>query len=107
MVYLIANRPPEQQKEAFVRYGHLTVADARKLAAQDQPGKPEKPLTGAGRPRNFVLSIGDDDLPIAYISTSLTAKEWKRRGGARSFWKAMQELVNRRDIQDRLSDELD
>jgi len=106
VVYMIANRPPEEQREAFQQFGHLTVAAARKIAGFDQPGKPEKPVQGAGRPRNFVLSIHDDDLPIAYISTGLTAREWKRRGGAKAFWKAIRELVNRREIQDRLTEEL-
>ncbi len=106
VVYLIANRPPEQQRDAFEQFGHLTVAAARKIAAFGQPGKPEKPVQGTGRPRNFVLSIQDDELPIAYVSTGLTAQEWKRRGGAKAFWKAIHQLVNRKDIQDRLADEL-
>jgi hypothetical protein len=106
VVYLIANRPPEQQREAYQRFGHLTVAAARKIAAFEQMGKPDKPVAGAGRPRNFVLSVQDEESPIAYISTSLTAHEWKRRGGAREFWKAIQALGNDRAFQDRLTDEL-
>jgi hypothetical protein len=106
VVFLIANRPPQEQRHAFEQFGRLTVAAARKVAAFAEPGKPEKPIQGTGRPRNFVLSIQDEDLPIAYISTGLTAQEWKRRGGAKAFWKAIQQLVNRKDIQDRLSDQL-
>ena len=106
VVYLIANHPPEQQREAFEQFGHLTVAAARKIAAFGQPGKPDKPVQGIGRPRNFVLSIQDEELPIAYISTGLTPQEWQRRGGAKAFWTAIQQLVNRKDIQDRLIDDL-
>jgi hypothetical protein len=55
VVYIIANRPPEVQPEAYERYGHLTVATARKLLQQQESSRPAVPLTGAGRPRNFVL----------------------------------------------------
>lgn len=105
VVYLIANRPGEQHQDALRRYGHLTVAGARKLLAQER-SKPEIPVTGAGRPRNYVLAVKSDDAAITYISTAYTPQEWKRRGGAKAFWKSIQELVNRREIQDRLVDDL-
>jgi hypothetical protein len=106
VIFLIANRPPEEHRDAFERFGELTVTAARKLAGLEQPGKPEHKLTGPGRPRNYVLAVKDEDIPIAYISTDLTTQEWQRRGGARAFWDSIRELVNRRDLQDRLTDDL-
>lgn len=105
VVFQIANRPPDEQREAFTRYGHLTVAELRRvLVAERTP--PATAITAAGRPRNYVLAVRNDDSEITYISTDLTPLQWKKRGGARAFWKAIQALGNTREVQDRLKEDL-
>lgn len=106
VIVAIANRPPEEHRSAFRQMGQMTVAEVRKFLKEDRPTPPESKVTGAGRPRNFVLAIRDEDAPIAFISTGLTPLQWKRRGGAKTFWAEIRKLVNRKDVQERLSDEL-
>ena len=88
------------------RYGHLTVAAARKLEQLEKSADTPAAVTAAGRPRNFVLAVRDEAFDITYISTALTAQQWKKKGGARAFWKAVQQLVNNRELQDRLDKDL-
>lgn len=106
VIYLIANRPPEQHRQAYEKFGGLTVTAARKLLKQDE-SSPKAKITGAGRPRNYFVSVRDEESGIASISTSLTAREWKRRGGAKVFWDELRALANDRDFQERLQRDLD
>lgn len=105
VVVEIANRPPEEQREAYKQYGHLTVAEVRKLL-KEQRTPPAVKVSSAGRPRNFVLAVRNEDSDITYISTNLTPQQWQDKGGAKAFWKAIQGLVNSREIQDRLQADL-
>lgn len=106
VIVAIANRPPDEQRTAYKEMGQMTVAEVRKFLKESRPTPPESAVTGAGRPRNFVLAIKDEGAPITYISTGLTREQWKRRGGAKAFWKEIQNLVNRKEIQDRLGEDL-
>ncbi|HUY90830.1 MAG TPA: hypothetical protein VMV10_18995 [Pirellulales bacterium] len=106
VIVAIANRPPEEQRQAYKHIGQMTVAEVRKFLKEERPTPPESAVTGAGRPRNFVLAIKDQGAPITFISTGLTAAQWKRRGGAKAFWTEIRNLVNRKEIQERLSDDL-
>ncbi|MFO0945622.1 MAG: hypothetical protein U1D30_06720 [Planctomycetota bacterium] len=74
----IANQPPEQHRDAYERFGDLTVA----AAAAPQARKTRRPprSRSSGRPRSYVLGIRNEESGIAYISTTMTAKEWSRRG---------------------------
>ncbi len=107
VVVTIANRPVEQQAEAFRQYGHLTVAALRKFQQLESPKNDASQLAAPGRPRNFSLYINADNSPIATITTTWTAKEWKRRGGARAFWQALKTLAAdpkvRQNVHDNLS----
>ncbi len=108
IVVNIANRPVEQQAEAFRQYGHLTVAALRRIQIIDSTTKNlPKQLSTPGRPRNFSLHITAENSPIATITTNWTPKEWKRRGGARAFWHALKTLAGdpkiRQNIHDNLS----
>lgn len=108
VVFTIANRPRDEQRDAYDRYGHLTVAGMRQaLKEQEGRSKPDATISGPGRPRNYVLAVRDDEAPITYISTSLTPREWKRRGGAKAFWQAVRQLASRRDLLERLDHDLD
>lgn len=84
----------------------MTVAAARKLLRLHEGGKPAAPISSAGRPRNYVLPVRLDDSEITYVSTGLTAQQWRRKGGAKAFWDAIRALVNRKDIQERLEHDL-
>jgi hypothetical protein len=106
VIVAIANRPPEEQRVAYKQFGQMTVAEVRKFLKEGKPTPPESKVTGAGRPRNFVLAIKDEGTAITFISTGLTALQWKRRGGAKAFWEEVRKLVNRKEIQDRLKDDL-
>lgn len=106
VIVAIANRPPEEQRQAYRQMGQMTVAEVRKLLKEERPSPPESKVTGAGRPRNFVLPIRDEGAPITFISTGLTAQQWKRRGGAKAFWDEIRKLVNRKEIQERLHEDL-
>lgn len=105
VVFEIANRSPEEQREAYAQFGHMTVAGMRRLL-KEQRTPPAAKLTGPGRPRNFVLAVRNEESGITYISTNLTPQQWKDKGGAKAFWKAIQTLVNTREIQDRLQSDL-
>lgn len=106
VIVAIANRPPEEQHQAYKQMGQMTVAEVRKYLKAEHPTPPESKVTGAGRPRNFVLAIRDEGAPITFISTGLTPLQWKRRGGSKAFWNEIRKLVNRKEIQDRLKDDL-
>jgi hypothetical protein len=106
VIVAIANRPPEEQRTAYKQFGQMTVAEVRKFLKTEMPTPPESKVTGAGRPRNFVLAIKDEGAAITFISTGLTPAQWKRRGGAKAFWEEIRNLVNRKEIQDRLKDDL-
>lgn len=105
LIYMIANRPPEEHRQAYERLGDLTVASARKVLKEEDE-TPRAKVTGSGRPRNYFLSIRNEESGIAYISTSLTARAWQRRGGANAFWNELRKLVNDRDVQERLQNDL-
>lgn len=105
VVFHIANRPPQEQREAFKRYGHMTVSDMRRALTEER-SPPAAKVTGAGRPRNYVFAVRTDESPLTYISTELSPLQWKHRGGARAFWKAIQELGNSREVQARLKEDL-
>lgn len=98
VIVAIANRPPEQQRSAYREMGQMTVAEVRKFLKEEHPTPPESKVTGPGRPRHFVLAIKDEGAPIAFISTGLTALQWKRRGGAKTFWDEIRKLANRKEI---------
>lgn len=106
VIVAIANRPPDEQKQAYKQMGQMTVAEVRKFLKEEHPTPPESKVTGAGRPRNFVLAIRDEGAPITFISTGLTALQWKRRGGAKAFCEEVRRLVNRKEIQERLREDL-
>lgn len=106
VVFIIANRPPEEQAEAYERYGHLTVAAARKMLQQQEGSKPAVPVSSAGRPRNYVFPVRMEESDITYISSSLTPQQWKQKGGAKAFWTAVQALLSRKDVRERLEKDL-
>jgi len=106
VVFYIASRPPEEHADAYQRYGHLTVATARRLYQQEKESPPISPVTGSGRPRNYVFAVRAEQFDITYISSGLTAKQWKAKGGSKAFWDALRALVNNKDIQDRLNADL-
>lgn len=106
VVVAIANRPPNEQRAAYDSFGQLTVTAVRKLLKKESPGIPAAKVTGPGRPRNYVFAMHDDDALVSYISTPVTALEWQRRGGAKAFLKALHELLDRKDVQERLTKEL-
>lgn len=107
VVYIIANRAPEEQAEAFKQYGHLTVAAAWKLLQQQEGGRPSAPVSSAGRPRNFAFPVRLEESSITYVSTSLTPKQWKEKGGAKAFWSELQSLFARKDVREQLEKYLD
>jgi hypothetical protein len=107
IIYLIANRPPEQQREAFKEFGSLTVTAARTLAKEEKSQKLEGAIQGSGRPRNYSVSVRIDGSPIIAISTSLSAQQWKKKGGARAFWECLRKISHSKELQERLKDDLD
>ena len=106
MVFAIANRPLEEHRKAFDEFGHLTVAAVRKLIKEEEGRGTAAKLTGPGRPRNYLLSVRDEESNIAYISTALTPEQWKRRGGAKAFWESVRTLAHSQEIQDRIKSDL-
>jgi hypothetical protein len=106
IVVAIANRPAHEQRTAFERFGDLTVATVRTLLKEESPGKPAGKVSGPGRPRNYVFAMHDDEAPVTYISTAVTAQEWQRRGGAKAFLRSLREVLDRKDVQERLTKEL-
>lgn len=105
VVFTIANRPVEQQLDAYNRFGHLSVAALRKIQ-QLENASPAKQLAAPGRPRNFSLSFHNEDTPVAAITTNLTPQQWKRRGGARAFWFTLKKLAGDPEVRQRVHDEL-
>lgn len=106
VVFAIANRPVEEQRDAYREFGHLTVSALRRI--QDRVSGPAaaKQLAVPGRPRNYTLSIGDEDCPIVSISTNLSPQQWKRRGGARSFWKEIKALSRKPELREHIQGDL-
>jgi hypothetical protein len=105
VVFTIANRPPEEHRNAYKQYGHLTVTSLRKIQQLESPA-PTTQISAAGRPRNFTLTLSAGESHIATITTHLTQKEWKRQGGSRAFWFALKKLSGQPEVRDRLHDEL-
>ena len=106
VVFTIANRPPEQHRDAFRQFGHLTVSALRRIQLLES-GQTEAPqVAAAGRPRNYTFTLSAEESPIATITTHLTPKEWKRQGGARAFWFALKKLEGNPQVRERLHDDL-
>ena len=106
VVFAIANRPLEEHRKAFDEFGHLTVAAFRKLLKEEEGRGTAAKVTGPGRPRNYLLSVRDEESNIAYISTALTPEQWKRRGGAKAFLESVRTLAHSKEIQDRIRSDL-
>lgn len=104
IIHIIANRPVHEHEDALKRFGNLTVSAARRMLLDEK--KADTKVEGAGRPRNYVVSIRDDECDIAYIATSLTPQQWKERGGARSFWEAVRKVAHSSELQDRITSDL-
>lgn len=100
----IGKRPAEEQPDALRRYGHLTVAALR--ARLESEKHTPKALLGRGRPRNFVLRLGDENRPLVSIETALTPQQWRQEGGDRAFWKAIDALRRNPTLRDRVRREL-
>ena len=83
----------------------MTVAEMRRHLKEERT-PPAIAVTGPGRPRNYSFAVRTEGSPITYISTDLTPLQWKHRGGAKMFWKAIQALGNSREVQDRLKEDL-
>ncbi len=75
----------------------------RRLEKLDGESKAEGKVSGAGRPRNYVFGIRDDAYDLAYVSTTLTPQQWKERGGAPAFLRALQTLTADPAVQERLT----
>ncbi len=101
IVFTIANRPREEQRVAYERYGHLTVAAMRQLLQRERQAPPAD--AEAGRPPNFSLRVAVDGNPVVHVTTNLTARQWRRRGGTKAFWQAVRELSHSKDLNDRLT----
>lgn len=107
VVFAIANRPVEEHRDAYRRFGALTVSALRKIQQIERSGDAATTVSAApGRPRNFSVSIDAEQSPIATITTHLTPKEWKRRGGSRAFWHALKKLADTPDFADRIRADL-
>ncbi len=104
VVFAIANRPVEEHRDAYRRLGSLTVSALRKIQHIEAPRVQELPV--AGRPRNYAITFSSEECPIASITTRLTPKEWKRRGGTRAFWHALKKLQGENDVRQQLHDDL-
>lgn len=106
VVYYIANRPVHEHAQAYQRFGHLTVTAARKLLKSEDTGTAAGQVTGAGRPRNYVIGVHDEESDLAYISTRLTAQQWRRKGGTKALLKALRDLVDDHGFRKQLEDDL-
>ena len=80
---------------------------ARTLAKEEKLQKLESPIQGSGRPRNYSVSVRIDGSPILAISTSLSAQQWKKKGGAKAFWECLRKISHSKELQERLKDDLD
>lgn len=107
VVFTIANRPVDQQRDALRRLGTLTVSALRKLKQIETAPTSFKQLPASGRPTNYTLSIGDEESQIVTITTRLSAQQWKTRGGARAFWHALKKLSGTPAVREKLHDDLD
>lgn len=103
VVFTIANRPREEHRDAYRRYGHQTVAAVRALERSMSPTQAQ--AIGPGRPHNYVFRVGEGS-PFTCLSTALTPQEWQRRGGAKAFWNAVRDLVNDKSVQERIERDL-
>jgi hypothetical protein len=106
VVYTIASRPVEQQRDAYRHFGHLTVSALRKIQQLESPKLSAAQPVAAGRPRNYTFSIADEESPIATITTRLTPQQWKRRGGPRAFWHAVKKLAGTPDLCEKIHEDL-
>jgi len=106
IVYLIASHPVHGHEEAYERLGHLTVQGARKLL-KEQKRKADTKVKGAGRPRNYVVPVTDEESNIAYVATGLTKDQWRKRGGSRAFWDAINSFTGSMEVRARLAKDLD
>ena len=106
VVFAIANRPVEAHGKAYKEFGHLTVAAVRDLLKEEEGRGTAAKVTGPGRPRNYVLSVRDEESNITYVSTALTPEQWRRRGGAKAFWESIRTLAHSKEIQDRIKSDL-
>jgi hypothetical protein len=106
VVFAIANRPVEEHSKAYKEFGHLTVATVRKLLKEEEARGAAVKVTGAGRPRNYIVPIRDEESNITYVSTALTAQQWKRRGGAKAFWESIRTMAHNKELQDRIRADL-
>ena len=106
VVFLIANRPVHEHKEAFKRLGTLTVAAARRFYQGENTGKAAGLVSGAGRPRNYVLSMRDEESDLAYIGTALTPQQWREKGGSDAVLAALESLLKDPAFRDRLEADL-
>lgn len=93
VIFHIANHAPEEQADAYNRFGKKTVAVVRRMLEQDQD-KSASHVTGAGRPRNLVIGVRDEESDIAYIGTTLTPQQWKHQGGAKAFLRSLRALCD-------------
>jgi hypothetical protein len=103
VVFTIASRPPEEHRDAYRRFGHLTVSAMRSIQGQSQA---QAPQLAAGRPQNYSLTISDEGSPIVRITTRISPKEWKRRGGAPAFWLALKQMAGHPQVRERLLEDL-
>ncbi len=106
VVFAIANRPVEEHGKAYKEFGYLTVAAVRKLLKEEEDRGAAVKVTGAGRPRNYIVPIRDEESNITYVSTALTAQQWKRRGGAKAFWESIRTMAHNKELQDRIRADL-
>lgn len=105
VVFTIANRPVEQHRDAYRRLGSLTVSALRQMKELQSAPTPQI-SAAAGRPRNYSVTLTAEQSPIATITTHLTPKEWKRRGGSRAFWHELKKLPGIAEVRGEIHDEL-
>lgn len=107
VIYEIANRPAPEHRQAYQRYGTLTVGGLRKLLKHEKSSRPDSKAVGkSGRPRNFTFALKDESSPFTFISTARTPNEWKERGGAKAFIAEVMKLMMRHDVREQLKREL-
>jgi len=106
VVYLIASHPVHEHEQAYERLGNLTVQGARKLLKQEKH-KADTKVKGAGRPRNYVVPVTDEQSNIAYVATGLTRDQWRSRGGTKAFWEAIDSFRGSLEVRARLAKDLD
>lgn len=104
VIYKIARRPAPEQMATFQHYHRLSAAAVRRIesAQQKQLAAPR-----AGHPGNYTLQIDSKDAPFLSIATSLTAKQWKKRGGSKAFWDSLRTLLEEQSIQQQVDQDLE